>query len=86
MSTPPRRRWRLQFSLLRLLIVMVLLAIMIGSLSGLLLGVGVAIAQFWPEWTPIVTVLGIFMVGQFVEGYILAPKFVATPALTTARS
>src|SRR5215510_8971152 len=48
----------------------------VGSLSGLLLGIGVAIAQFWPEWTPIVTVLGIFMVGQFVEGYILAPKFV----------
>src|SRR5215510_6060350 len=48
----------------------------VGSLSGLLLAVGVAIAQFWPEWTPIVIVLGIFMVGQFVEGYILAPKFV----------
>lgn len=48
----------------------------VGSLSGLLLGIGVAIAQFWPEWTPIVTVFGIFMVGQFVEGYILAPKFV----------
>jgi predicted PurR-regulated permease PerM len=48
----------------------------VGSLSGLLLAVGVAIAQFWPEWTPIVTVFGIFMVGQFVEGYILAPKFV----------
>jgi len=48
----------------------------VGSLSGLLLGVGVAIAQFWPEWTPIVTILVIFMVGQFVEGYILAPKLV----------
>jgi predicted PurR-regulated permease PerM len=48
----------------------------VGSISGLLLGIGVAIAQFWPEWTPIVTVLVIFMVGQFVEGYILAPKFV----------
>jgi predicted PurR-regulated permease PerM len=48
----------------------------VGSISGLLLAIGVAIAQFWPEWTPIVTVLVIFMVGQFVEGYILAPKFV----------
>src|SRR6476660_9827187 len=36
MTTTPPRRWWLQFSLLRLLIVMVLLAIMIGSLSGLL--------------------------------------------------
>jgi predicted PurR-regulated permease PerM len=48
----------------------------VGSISGLLLAIGVAIAQFWPEWTPIVTVFVIFMIGQFVEGYILAPKFV----------
>jgi predicted PurR-regulated permease PerM len=48
----------------------------VGSITGLLLAVGVAIAQFWPEWTPIITVLVIFMVGQFVEGYILAPKLV----------
>src|SRR5262249_42360590 len=48
----------------------------VGSISGLLLAIGVAVAQFWPEWTPIVTVLVIFMVGQFFEGYILAPKFV----------
>jgi predicted PurR-regulated permease PerM len=48
----------------------------VGSISGLLLAIGVAIGQFWPEWTPIVTVFIIFMVGQFVEGYILAPKFV----------
>jgi predicted PurR-regulated permease PerM len=48
----------------------------VGSMTGLTLGLGVAIAQFWPDWTPIVMVFAIFMVGQFVEGYILAPKFV----------
>jgi len=48
----------------------------VGSMTGLLLGVGVALAQFWPDWTPIVAVLVVFMVGQFVEGYILAPKLV----------
>ena len=48
----------------------------VGSMTGLTLGLGVAIAQFWPVWTPIAMVLAIFMVGQFVEGYILAPKFV----------
>jgi predicted PurR-regulated permease PerM len=48
----------------------------VGSMTGLVLGVGVAVAQFWPEWTPIVTVLGIFVFGQFVEGYVLAPKLV----------
>ncbi len=48
----------------------------VGSMTGLVLSLGVAVAQFWPEWTPIVTVLAIFMFGQFVEGYLLAPKLV----------
>jgi predicted PurR-regulated permease PerM len=48
----------------------------VGSMTGLVLGSGVAIAQFWPEWTPVVTVIGIFLFGQFVEGYLLAPKLV----------
>ena len=48
----------------------------VGSMTGLLLSTGVAIAQFWPNWTPVLVVIGIFMVGQFVEGYILAPKLV----------
>jgi predicted PurR-regulated permease PerM len=39
----------------------------IGSLSGLLVGTGVAIAQFWPDWKWIVAVVAIFLVGQFVE-------------------
>jgi predicted PurR-regulated permease PerM len=48
----------------------------VGSMTGLVLSVGVAIAQFWPEWSSIVIVLGIFLFGQFVEGNILAPKMV----------
>jgi predicted PurR-regulated permease PerM len=48
----------------------------VGSTTGLVLSLGVAIAQFWPEWTWIVTVLGVFMVGQFLEGNILSPKLV----------
>jgi predicted PurR-regulated permease PerM len=48
----------------------------VGSLTGLVLSVGVAIVQFWPEWTWIVVTLIIFAVGQFVEGNILAPKLV----------
>ena len=48
----------------------------LGSMTGLVLSVGVAVAQFWPEWTWIMVVLGIFLVGQFVEGNILAPKLV----------
>jgi predicted PurR-regulated permease PerM len=45
-------------------------------MTGLVVSVGVAIAQFWPEWTSIVTVLGVFLVGQFIEGNILSPKLV----------
>jgi len=48
----------------------------LGSMIGLVVGVGIAIAQFWPEYVPILTVLGIFLVGQFVEGYVLSPKLV----------
>jgi len=48
----------------------------LGSIIGLVVGVGIAIAQFWPDYVPILTVLGIFLVGQFVEGYVLSPKLV----------
>jgi predicted PurR-regulated permease PerM len=48
----------------------------VGSTTGLVLSLGVAIAQFWPEWTSIVTVLAVFVGGQFIEGNILSPKLV----------
>jgi predicted PurR-regulated permease PerM len=48
----------------------------VGSLTGLLLSVGVAIVQFWPDWIWILATLGIFVFGQFIEGNILAPKLV----------
>jgi len=48
----------------------------VGSMTGLVLATAVAIAQFWPEYTPVVAVVAIFLVGQFIEGYVLAPKLV----------
>jgi predicted PurR-regulated permease PerM len=48
----------------------------VGSMTGLILAVGVAVAQFWPQWTSIAVVLGIFLVGQFFEGNVLSPKLV----------
>lgn len=48
----------------------------VGSMTGLILALGVAVAQFWPEYTSIVIVLGIFLIGQFLEGNVLAPKLV----------
>jgi predicted PurR-regulated permease PerM len=48
----------------------------VGSMTGLILALGVAVAQFWPEYSSILTVLGIFLIGQFLEGNLLAPKLV----------
>jgi predicted PurR-regulated permease PerM len=48
----------------------------VGSMTGLVLSLGVAVAQFWPDWGMILVVLGIFLFGQFAEGYVLAPKLV----------
>jgi len=48
----------------------------VGSMTGLVLSLGVAVAQFWPDYTSILTVLGIFLVGQFLEGNVLSPKLV----------
>jgi predicted PurR-regulated permease PerM len=48
----------------------------VGSLTALVLSLGVAVAQFFPEWTPIIIVAGVVLVGQFFEGNVLAPKLV----------
>ncbi|KQZ99664.1 hypothetical protein ASD64_15240 [Mesorhizobium sp. Root157] len=48
----------------------------VGSLTGLVLAVGVAFVQFWPDWLMVVAVAAVFFVGQFIEGNILQPKLV----------
>jgi predicted PurR-regulated permease PerM len=48
----------------------------VGSLTALILSLGVALAQFAPDWTRIVVVAGIVLFGQFLEGNVLAPKLV----------
>ena len=48
----------------------------VGSLTALVLSLGVALAQFAPDWTHIVIVAGIVLFGQFLEGNVLAPKLV----------
>lgn len=50
----------------------------VGSFIGLVVATAVAILQFWPEWTPIVIVLGIGVVGQVLEGYVLSPYLVGS--------
>jgi predicted PurR-regulated permease PerM len=48
----------------------------VGSMTGLILSLGVAVAQFWPDYMWIAMILGIFLVGQFLEGNVLSPKLV----------
>ena len=48
----------------------------VGSLLGLVLAVGVALVQFWPEWQWIIAVAAVFFTGQFIEGNILQPNLV----------
>lgn len=48
----------------------------VGTITGFVLSIGMALVQFWPEWTMVAVVLGIFVLGQFVEGNFLQPVLV----------
>jgi predicted PurR-regulated permease PerM len=48
----------------------------VGSLTALLLSLGVALVQGWPSLKLFFFALGIVGVGQFLEGNVLAPKLV----------
>lgn len=48
----------------------------VGAVIGLVLSVGLALVQFWPDYMLISIVAAIFIIGQFLEGNILTPKLV----------
>ncbi len=48
----------------------------VGSLVGLVLSLGVAFVQFWPDWPWIAVVAAVFFTGQFIEGNVLQPRLV----------
>lgn len=48
----------------------------VGSMLGLIIAVGVALVQFWPDYFAVGIVAAIFVVGQFLEGNVLQPKLV----------
>jgi predicted PurR-regulated permease PerM len=50
----------------------------VGSLIGLILSIGVAVVQFWPDYPWIIAVAAVFFSGQFFEGNILQPKLVGS--------
>jgi predicted PurR-regulated permease PerM len=47
-----------------------------GALIGGVLAIGVALVQFWPDFWSIGLIIGIFALGQFLEGNFLSPKLV----------
>ena len=48
----------------------------LGSTSGFLVSGAVAVSQFWPDYTRIGLVCGVFVLGQLIEGNVLTPKIV----------
>ncbi|MBX3500301.1 MAG: AI-2E family transporter [Alphaproteobacteria bacterium] len=67
----------LEFGLIIGLIIGVIAFIpFVGSWVGAILAIGMALAQFPPEWIKVAIVLAIFALGQFLEGNILTPKLV----------
>jgi predicted PurR-regulated permease PerM len=48
----------------------------VGALVGGLTAIGVGLVQFWPDYASILTIAGIFAMGQFLEGNFLSPKLV----------
>ncbi|CTQ32364.1 AI-2E family transporter [Jannaschia rubra] len=48
----------------------------VGALVGGVLAIGLALFQFWGDWTSIGLVAAIFVAGQFLEGNVLTPKLV----------
>lgn len=48
----------------------------VGSMVGLVLAVGVALVQFWPDYLWVGLTLAVFFTGQFLEGNVLQPKLV----------
>ncbi|MGV3652161.1 MAG: AI-2E family transporter [Devosia sp.] len=50
----------------------------LGFALGIVLSVGVAIVQFWPNYWMVLVIISIYLIGQFIEGNILYPKLVGS--------
>lgn len=48
----------------------------LGTILGFIVGVALALFQFWPDYFGIGLVVGVFAIGQFIEGNFLSPKLV----------
>ena len=50
----------------------------VGALVGGVAAIGVGLVQFWPDFTSILIIIGIFAAGQFIEGNFLSPNLVGS--------
>ncbi len=48
----------------------------VGFGSGLVVGLAVALVQYWPDWHGLALVGAVFAGGQVLEGYVLTPNWV----------
>ena len=48
----------------------------LGSLTGFVVSLILALLQFWPDYTQIIIIMAIYQFGQIVEGNFLQPKLV----------
>lgn len=48
----------------------------VGALTGGSIAIGLALFQFWGDWVHIGLVVGIFAIGQFLEGNVITPRLV----------
>lgn len=48
----------------------------VGTFVGAVMALGMALAQFPPDWVGVVKVAAVFVVGQMIEGNFLSPKLV----------
>ena len=48
----------------------------LGAITGLILSLGLALVQYWPQLTPIGIIIAIFAAGQALEGNFLTPRMV----------
>ena len=50
----------------------------LGLCGGFVVAACVAIAQFWPDWTPLAVVAGIFLLGETIADYVLSPRIIGS--------
>ena len=48
----------------------------LGTATGIVLGVIAAMVQSGGDWSLVAMVMGVFVVGQMLEGYVLTPRIV----------